>query len=353
MRVVFRVDASSRIGDRSIARCRVLATVLRERGVEIRFVCRAHPDHLIETLTREAFPVTILPASTGTSQESAERAASVMQATDATETIAALNSEKPDWLIVDHRDLDADWEGALRPHASNLLVIDDSANRTHECDVLLHPNDLPDAEVRYQTLAPAACRRLLGSRYLLLDSLGARRVAEYIDPTPVEQLRLRPARPDDVAVYFDWVNDAEVRRQSLNSDPVSWQTHQEWFHGKLNDPDCRMFVLEATALPVGQIRFDLAGDEARIDYSLDRVVRGRRWGAKLVTLGARMLQDAAPIHLRAEVKETNKTSCAVFMHLGFEDQPAPPQGMRVFRSASSRITAAGLTITSLDSLSPG
>lgn len=368
MRVVFRVDASNRMGTGHFMRCHALAEVLRQRGADVRFVCRAHPGHMIEALTREAFPVTVLPAPTESSAEGEDCVAArgVTQAIDATESIVALHGEKPDWLIADHYGLDADWEQELRPHVGNLLVIDDLANRTHVCDVLLDQNCSTDAETRYQGLVPASCRRLLGSRYSLArpehaafcktlphrrtladgvsdpqamndlsslgqgltDGLGAWRVAEYIDPTPAGLLRLRPALPNDVALYFGWVGDAEVRQQSLNSAHISWQPYQEWFRGKLADPHCRLFVLEAGALPVGQVRFDLVDDEARIDYSLDRVIRGRYWSGRLISMGARMLQDSAPIHLHAEVKEANAASCSVFMRLGFEEQSPPPRDAR-------------------------
>ena len=52
----------------------------------------------------------------------------------------------------------------------------------------------------------------------VVDGLGARRVAELLDPTPVSELGLRRAEVDDVYHYFDWVNDPEVRRQSLQSE---------------------------------------------------------------------------------------------------------------------------------------
>ena len=40
---------------------------------------------------------------------------------------------KPDWLIVDHYVLDDWWEGALRPCAHRIFVIDDLADRVHDC----------------------------------------------------------------------------------------------------------------------------------------------------------------------------------------------------------------------------
>ena len=55
--------------------------------------------------------------------------------------------------------------------------------------------------------------------------------------------------------------------------------HEQWFRSKLEDGRSRLFVLEAEILAVGQIRFDIEGGEARIDYSVDVQFRGRGWGA--------------------------------------------------------------------------
>ena len=78
-----------------------------------------------------------------------------------------------------------------------------------------------------------------------------------------------------------------------------------------------MYVLDAAGLSVGQIRFDKEGNEARIDYSLDALVRGRAWGARLVSLGSALLQKTEPIGLLAEVKADNEASRLVFLRLGF------------------------------------
>ncbi|MGV8108449.1 hypothetical protein [Methanospirillum sp.] len=44
---------------------------------------------------------------------------------------------KPDWLVLDHYVLDEWWEGALRPCAHRIFVIDDLVDRVHDCDLLL------------------------------------------------------------------------------------------------------------------------------------------------------------------------------------------------------------------------
>jgi spore coat polysaccharide biosynthesis predicted glycosyltransferase SpsG/RimJ/RimL family protein N-acetyltransferase len=47
-------------------------------------------------------------------------------------------------------------------------VIDDLADRRHDCDLLLDQNFVAAAEGRYDVLVPAACRKLVGPRYAML-----------------------------------------------------------------------------------------------------------------------------------------------------------------------------------------
>lgn len=50
------------------------------------------------------------------------------------------------------------------------MVIDDLANRKHDCDLLLDQNFYIDMESRYQELVPHNCKQLLGPQYALLRS---------------------------------------------------------------------------------------------------------------------------------------------------------------------------------------
>lgn len=171
MNVVFRVDASARMGIGHLMRCLTLAESLRERGVQLRFICREHTGNLIAHLRQKAMPVTVLPAPAINHTASGEDYAvwlGVTPAEDAEQTIEALNGEKPDWLVVDHYGLDAGWEQRLRPHVGKLMVIDDLASRHHDCDVLLDQNYSVEGERRYAGLVPDACKLLVGPRYALL-----------------------------------------------------------------------------------------------------------------------------------------------------------------------------------------
>lgn len=172
MNVLIRVDASTRIGLGHSVRCRTLGAALRERGAAVRFVCRAHPGHQVEALAADGFPVSILPEPAGRASLSGSYASwlGVPQQQDAAETVSALRDDgpAPDWLIVDHYALDATWESALRPWAGQIMVIDDLANRQHECDLLLDQNYVRDPESRYAGRVPAQARILSGPAYALL-----------------------------------------------------------------------------------------------------------------------------------------------------------------------------------------
>jgi len=89
------------------------------------------------------------------------------QQQDADDCIEILKMEKIDWLIVDHYALDEQWQKKLKPYYEKLMVIDDLADRKHQCDILLDQNfgrSLQD----YKELVPTSSKLLMGSKYALL-----------------------------------------------------------------------------------------------------------------------------------------------------------------------------------------
>ena len=125
-------------------RCLTLADALRERGAELLFITRKHEGNLITLLKQRGIPVRVLPVpvqiAEDTENEDYENWLGVTQAEDADQTIKALNAEKPDWLVIDHYGIDVDWEKRIRQYVGKIMVIDDLANRQHDCDILLDQN---------------------------------------------------------------------------------------------------------------------------------------------------------------------------------------------------------------------
>lgn len=174
MRVVFRVDASIQIGTGHVMRCLTLADELTRQGHECWFICREHPAHLGEVIISKGYSLSLLPATTATPQQQKNSVSDdyacwlgVPLQEDANQTLDAISTLNPDWLVVDHYALDAQWERTLSSAVGKIMVIDDLANRPHECSLVLDQN-LGRVVADYDGLLPSDCQRLIGPRYALL-----------------------------------------------------------------------------------------------------------------------------------------------------------------------------------------
>jgi UDP-2,4-diacetamido-2,4,6-trideoxy-beta-L-altropyranose hydrolase len=161
-------------------RCLSLAEQLRDEGNEIGFIGREHQGNLMNYIKSKGFTLyTIMnPLGKTSLQDSIyptyEEWLGVPWQTDAEETIARLMivkklAKKPiDWLVIDHYSLDAGYEKAMRPHVRKILVIDDLANRKHDCDLLLDHNYFDHMTSRYEGLVDRQCQLIVGPNYALL-----------------------------------------------------------------------------------------------------------------------------------------------------------------------------------------
>ena len=167
----------------------------------------------------------------------------------------------------------------------------------------------------------ASLATMAGNAWRLCDGLGAARAAEALLATPTDQLRLRPAREEDVVLYHDWVNDPATRAAAFNSEPIDWPTHHDWFHRRLADSATRLRVLETpTGLPVGQARIQHGAESTpHLDYSIDAAFRGRGWGTALLRkILAEWRRDHGDGELIAEIRPDNQASLAALTRAGFE-----------------------------------
>lgn len=163
MKVAFRVDASTVIGSGHVMRCLTLADALARRGARCRFIGRAHRGNLHSVISSRGFEICSLPAD-----ETCSTWFGADPEEDARQTAVAVG-DAVDWLVVDHYAIDTTWEQRLRPLCRNLMVIDDMADRHHDCDLLLDQNWLgATGGSRYDALVPAECEKLLGPHYALL-----------------------------------------------------------------------------------------------------------------------------------------------------------------------------------------
>lgn len=184
MKIAIRVDTSVQIGTGHFMRCLTLANALKQRGAQIRFISRDLPEHLSSMLLTKGHEFLLLdsvPNNMDLDELAHAHWLGVSQAQDAADSIQTLSDELWNWLIVDHYALDARWESAMRSSARQIMVVDDLADRHHDCDVLLDQNFYADMQTRYTGKVPAHCQLLLGPRYALLRD-EFRQLHEQIKP---------------------------------------------------------------------------------------------------------------------------------------------------------------------------
>lgn len=132
-------------------------------------------------------------------------------------------------------------------------------------------------------------------------------------------LHLRPARWDDARCLWEWANNPETRAVSFSSAPIPWPHHERWFAAHLDDASHVMFIGQARGgIPVGCVRFELAGPTAVISVNVAPAFRGSGFGRWLIRLGAlEVLRMPRVTEVHAYVKPDNVASVRAFEGAGF------------------------------------
>ncbi len=181
MNIIIRTDASNMIGTGHVMRCLTLAEKLTQNyQAKITFICRDLPGNLSEVIKFKGFGFKLLafsPENKGQYSKTPpnddyDKWLGVRLEDDAKETLENVLefNEKIDLLIIDHYALDIKWEKVLRSKVEKIMVIDDLANRKHDCDIILDHNFYLNFESRYDKLVPQSCKKLLGSKHALINS---------------------------------------------------------------------------------------------------------------------------------------------------------------------------------------
>ncbi|MHB8230586.1 MAG: UDP-2,4-diacetamido-2,4,6-trideoxy-beta-L-altropyranose hydrolase [Vulcanimicrobiaceae bacterium] len=209
MRIAVRADAGLLVGSGHVMRTLALASALRARGAAVTFLSRRRDGDMHERIVRDGFAVR--PLESETDAGDAWLGAS-MQSEIAACTRALQAEGGADALVVDHYRLDAAWERAMRPFARRIVVIDDLADRPHDCDLLVDANLGAGEHGRYRELAPGA-HLLLGPGYALLRE-------EFREP--IRRARPRDGRIERINVFmggFDRTDETSKVLRALGSLP--------------------------------------------------------------------------------------------------------------------------------------
>lgn len=119
----------------------------------------------------------------------------------------------------------------------------------------------------------------------------------------------------DCELLFKWVNEKSVRKNSNTPELIKLENHIEWFNNKINDENCKIFIIIKNNIEVGQIRVEILKDIGIIDYSIDKMFRGQGIGTEALKFIKLKLNN---INLVGMVKKENKPSIKAFENAGYK-----------------------------------
>jgi UDP-2,4-diacetamido-2,4,6-trideoxy-beta-L-altropyranose hydrolase len=169
VQIIVRADASPRIGIGHVRRCLTLARALRDFGAQVRFAAHDWGADLAPLLGEFADDALRLPSPCPDQDADPASWLPHGQAYDFRELLIALDGDRPDWIVVDHYALDAEWHDlAQRELGCRILAIDDLADRPLRANLVVDPNWDRDHRAKYGDLSGEA-ELLGGPRYALID----------------------------------------------------------------------------------------------------------------------------------------------------------------------------------------
>jgi UDP-2,4-diacetamido-2,4,6-trideoxy-beta-L-altropyranose hydrolase len=152
--IYFRVDASAQIGEGHLRRCLTLAQSITT-NCKITFCCVYLTSTTRSLIINAGFKIIQLSENDFKQKEA---------------IITIINqSTSPAILIVDNYYIDAVWERQVKSATkTNLIVIDDLADRPHHCDILIDANYFRKI-TEYKALVNKECEILCGVEFMILS----------------------------------------------------------------------------------------------------------------------------------------------------------------------------------------
>jgi UDP-2,4-diacetamido-2,4,6-trideoxy-beta-L-altropyranose hydrolase len=190
--IAFRAAASPSIGGGHVVRSVAIANALRAAGAACTFFVNEDAMKAVPLLAQSGHGLIATP-----------------QDNEAAVALAKTQT-RFDWLVVDDYSLAAAQEIPWRAVAKNILVVDDLADRVHDCDMLLDSNPGRGTQ-DYSRLVPAAARLLLGGAYAPLR-------AEFaLSRATALARRAATTRPERLLVSFGLVDPGGITAQAVSA----------------------------------------------------------------------------------------------------------------------------------------
>ncbi len=126
---------------------------------------------------------------------------------------------------------------------------------------------------------------------------------------------------EDAAIILKWRNDRLSRENSFDKSVIDHDSHMLWYANRLNDPDCRLYMLMRGADSVGHIRLDIRDRVGRISYMIAPSERGQGYGTEILRLCGEKAGGEVDA-LLGLVEKDNMASVKCFRNNGYTESEA-------------------------------
>jgi len=137
----------------------------------------------------------------------------------------------------------------------------------------------------------------------------------------MSNVTFRKADLSDVNLYYNWLNDPEVREKSFDSSIIKWQDHLNWFTEKISNPDYFFYLFQNKNLDyIGQVRIQNINDkDSVIGVSVCSEHRGMGYGSKILVESCKdfFKLNNNSFKINAYIKNNNFSSKIIFEKAGF------------------------------------
>ena len=134
------------------------------------------------------------------------------------------------------------------------------------------------------------------------------------------KLKIRKASACDAPLVFAWRSDEETVKNSFSMEPITYQSHEEWFKRQLGDSKSYMFIgmfCDAKE-EIGVVRFDIEDEHVcKVSINIAAEWRGQGLSSELLDACIARFSRKNSFIFTAEIKKENIASQKCFERCGF------------------------------------
>lgn len=179
-------------------------------------------------------------------------------------------------------------------------------------------------------LEPAAIRQRNSRRLQkTISSNGTFKIVDALIKKAAEQkqkrkragnkLGIRRIKNGDCRDIWLWRNTMFARRASFNPESIPYESHEQWFRGKMNDRKSFLWIVQSGKEKIGYVRHDIDGDKAVNSVLLNPQYYGMGVGAAVIRKADEhyVKTKGVPPTICAEIQDHHAASIKAFRTAGY------------------------------------